>query len=73
MPTLLAAWNYYPPMSAEDLADRAAGKLPARLHAHADMDIITLLYSPAGLSYPPLQCMVRSELQAVSCAGPAPL
>jgi hypothetical protein len=51
---MLAAWNHYPPMSAEDLAARAAGKLPQRLHAHADMDIITLLYNPAGLSFPPL-------------------
>ena len=35
-------------MTDEDLANRAAGKLPPRLHAHADMDILTLLYNPEG-------------------------
>ena len=43
-----AAWNFYPPMTEEDLANRAAGKLPPRLHAHADMDMLTLLYNPEG-------------------------
>lgn len=36
------AWNYYPPIP-EDPAD-----LPPRLHAHADMDVITLLYQRPG-------------------------
>ncbi len=36
------AWNWYPPVG-EDTA-----KLPPRLHGHADMDIITLLYQRTG-------------------------
>ncbi len=36
------AWNWYPPV-AEDTA-----KLPPRLHGHADMDVITLLYQRTG-------------------------
>lgn len=35
-------WNYYPPINEDD------GTLPPRLHAHADMDIITLLYQRLG-------------------------
>lgn len=35
------AWNYYPPIP-DDMRDT-----PPRLHAHADMDIITLLYQRA--------------------------
>jgi hypothetical protein len=33
------AWNYYPPLSQEQIeALRSdAGKVPPRLHAHADM------------------------------------
>ncbi len=34
------AWNYYPPIPE----DAKLEDLPARLHAHADMDVITLLY-----------------------------
>ncbi|KAK9834460.1 hypothetical protein WJX74_002175 [Apatococcus lobatus] len=36
------AWNWYPPVN------EAAAKGPPRLHAHADMDIITLLYQRTG-------------------------
>ena len=36
------AWKWYPPVG-EDTA-----KLPPRLHGHADMDIITLLYQRTG-------------------------
>lgn len=36
------AWNWYPTV-AQDTA-----KLPPRLHGHADMDIITLLYQRTG-------------------------
>lgn len=32
------AWNYYPPIPED------AKQLPPRLHAHADMDVITLLH-----------------------------
>ena len=39
------AWNWYPPV-AEDTA-----KLPPRLHGHADMDIITLLYQRTGTCF----------------------
>lgn len=38
------AWNWYPPV------DPKAENLPPRLHAHADMDIITLLYQRPGRS-----------------------
>lgn len=40
------AWNYYPPLSAEEReAIRTnSGKLPPRLHAHADMDVLTVLF-----------------------------
>ena len=34
------AWNYYPPIPE----DAKLEDLPARLHAHADMDVITLLH-----------------------------
>lgn len=36
------AWNWYPPVP------KVTSKLPARLHAHADMDVITLLYQRTG-------------------------
>ena len=36
------AWNWYPPVE-EDAKD-----LPPRLHGHADMDVITLLYQRPG-------------------------
>ena len=38
------AWNYYPPLADEDL-DK---KLPPRLHAHADMDVLTILFQRDG-------------------------
>lgn len=36
------AWNWYPPVP------EGTSKLPPRLHAHADMDVITLLYQRTG-------------------------
>lgn len=36
------AWNWYPPVKEEDK------ELPPRLHGHADMDVITLLYQRTG-------------------------
>ena len=36
------AWNWYPPVKEEDQ------DLPPRLHGHADMDVITLLYQRTG-------------------------
>jgi hypothetical protein len=45
------AWNYYPPVSpAEQEAFKAShgGKLPPRLHAHADMDVLTILFQRVG-------------------------
>ena len=43
-----AAWNYYPPITPEQEADIKKGQLPPRLHAHADMDVLTLLYQREG-------------------------
>lgn len=38
------AWNYYPPLTEAERAAVEAGKtLPPRLHAHADMDTMTIL------------------------------
>ena len=42
------AWNYYPPITQSEQAAAKNGKLPPRLHAHADMDVITLLYQRDG-------------------------
>lgn len=42
------AWNYYPPVTKEQEAAAKNGKLPPRLHAHADMDVLTLLYQREG-------------------------
>lgn len=36
------AWNWYPAV------DEQASLLPPRLHGHADMDLITLLFQRAG-------------------------
>ena len=36
------AWNWYPPVP------EGGNKLPPRLHGHADMDVITLLYQRTG-------------------------
>lgn len=36
------AWNYYPPISEDQV------NLPPRLHGHADMDVITLLHQRPG-------------------------
>lgn len=43
-----AAWNYYPPIVADQKAQANKGQLPPRLHAHADMDVLTLLYQREG-------------------------
>ena len=43
-----AAWNYYPPLTREQKAQANKGQLPPRLHAHADMDVLTLLYQRKG-------------------------
>ncbi len=46
------AWNYYPPLQPEDLNK----ELPPRLHAHADMDVMTILFqqdSHVGLEIAP--------------------
>ncbi|KAK9908386.1 hypothetical protein WJX75_007121 [Coccomyxa subellipsoidea] len=42
------AWNYYPPVTEEQEAAAKSGKLPPRLHAHADMDVLTILYQREG-------------------------
>ncbi len=42
-PSILAV-NYYPPMTDEEVQK----KQPPRLHAHADMDVLTILYQRAG-------------------------
>jgi hypothetical protein len=42
-PSILAV-NYYPPMTDEEVHK----KQPPRLHAHADMDVLTILYQRAG-------------------------
>lgn len=43
------AWNYYPPLSEEQASAVKAGKtLPPRLHAHADMDVLTILFQGEG-------------------------
>lgn len=42
-PSILAV-NYYPPMTEEEVQK----KQPPRLHAHADMDVLTILYQRAG-------------------------
>ena len=52
---LPAAWNYYPPVTEEQEAAAKNGRLPPRLHAHADMDVLTLLYQREGAS-PTLSC-----------------
>ena len=52
------AWNWYPPVN------EAAAKGPPRLHAHADMDIITLLYQRTGA----LPVISRSDLLLVLSA-----
>ena len=44
----MQAWNYYPPITPEQRADSKKGQLPPRLHAHADMDVLTLLYQREG-------------------------
>ena len=63
------AWNYYPPIPEDaNLKD-----LPARLHAHADMDVITLLYQrpeDRGLEIAPGKevCLLTYiELFVVAC------
>ena len=42
---VFAAWNYYPAVTEDR---EAAAKLPPRLHAHADMDVLTILYQREG-------------------------
>lgn len=43
-PSILAV-NYYPPMTDEEVRK----KQPPRLHAHADMDVLTILYQREGM------------------------
>ena len=38
----------YPPLTREQKAQANKGQLPPRLHAHADMDVLTLLYQRKG-------------------------
>ncbi|CAL5229196.1 g12477 [Coccomyxa viridis] len=42
------AWNYYPPITPKQKAQVSKGQLPPRLHAHADMDVLTILYQREG-------------------------
>jgi hypothetical protein len=42
------AWNKYPAVSPEDAAKP---QQPPRLHAHADMDVLTILYQRVGASH----------------------
>lgn len=47
------AWNKYPAVKPED----AAKPQPPRLHAHADMDVLTILYQRVGAARPvPCRC-----------------
>lgn len=44
------AWNYYPPLTDAELEALRSenGKIPPRLHAHADMDVLTILFQRDG-------------------------
>lgn len=45
------AWNRYPgvtPEEREAFRKNHNGKLPPRLHAHADMDVLTILFQRVG-------------------------
>eukprot|EP00775_Hariotina_reticulata_P003032 gene3032-3313_t len=44
-------WNHYPPVDQalqEQLRKKYDGKLPPRVHAHADMGVLTILYQRPG-------------------------
>ena len=64
------AWNYYPPVTTEEQeAFKAAhgGKLPPRLHAHADMDVLTILFQRVGKLRKPVFCThTESEAEGQS-------
>jgi hypothetical protein len=70
-----AAWNYYPPLTEEHLAAAKEGKLPPRLHAHADMDVLTILFQRDGAFCRPSPMhdiasnlsVTEQTLQALSC------
>ena len=58
------AWNYYPPIPED------AQHLPPRLHAHADMDVLTLLHQrpeDRGLEIAP-----GKEVDSVPWSNPTP-
>lgn len=44
------AWNHYPPLTKEQIESLTtdSGKVPPRLHAHADMDVLTVLFQRPG-------------------------
>ncbi|KAI7838916.1 hypothetical protein COHA_007322 [Chlorella ohadii] len=44
------AWNKYPALTPEQIEGlkNGKGKLPPRLHAHADMDVLTILFNRVG-------------------------
>ena len=66
-PSSHAAWNYYPPVTEEQEAAAKNGKLPPRLHAHADMDVLTLLYQREGVSRLAMALKMLRCLQQEEC------
>ena len=61
------AWNWYPPVP------EGANKLPPRLHGHADMDVITLLYQRTGATAFILSVMAWHNLHRLAVARHYPL
>ena len=68
------AWNYYPGLTPEEVEALTgdSGKAPPRLHAHADMDVLTILFTREGEGGRlQLGWAAAAGLQLGCCAGAA--